>query len=127
MKIWKTKQRQLQKADEAQTVLQQLELESVWVNVFDLEKELKVMQKDLEEALKAKVGVFSSIERWKEKQTQLREQIKFGCIFDIRAKLFMTLFHKELRLLTEQMRRIFTTQRSWRRTSCRLSMVTFRE
>jgi DNA repair exonuclease SbcCD ATPase subunit len=78
LKSWKAKEKQLKQADEAQTLLQQLELESVWVDVHELEKELGELQNDLEEATKAKDGVLGNIGKWKEKQAQLREQMRFS-------------------------------------------------
>lgn len=82
LKSWKIKQKQLLKADEALTLLQQLELECVWVNVLELEKELRKLQTDVEDAVKAKNAVCSNIEKWQEKQEQLRERIRFRLPFD---------------------------------------------
>jgi hypothetical protein len=78
LKSWKAKEKQLQKADEAQTLLEQLELEDVWVDVIELEKQLSDLEKDLEDASNAKDGVINNIEKFKEKQAQLREQMRFS-------------------------------------------------
>jgi len=77
LKSWKTKEKQLKKADEAQTLLEQLELEDVWVDVIELEKQLGDLEKGLDDASKAKDGVINNIEKFKEKQAQLREQMRF--------------------------------------------------
>jgi chromosome segregation ATPase len=78
LKSWKDKEKQLQKADEAQTLLEQLELEDAWVDVIELEKQLSDLKKDLEDASKAKDEVINNIQKFKEKQAQLREQMRFS-------------------------------------------------
>jgi chromosome segregation ATPase len=78
LKSWKAKENQLKKADEAQTLLEQLELEDVWVDVIELEKQLGDLEKGLDDASKAKEGVINNIEKFKEKQAQLREQMRFS-------------------------------------------------
>jgi chromosome segregation ATPase len=77
LKSWKAKEKQLKKADEAQTLLEQLELEDVWVDVIELEKVLRGLEKDLEDASTAKDGVNNNIDRFKDKQAKLREQMRF--------------------------------------------------
>jgi DNA repair exonuclease SbcCD ATPase subunit len=77
LKSWKAKEKQLKKADEAQTLLEQLELEDNWVDVIDLENELSKLEKELEDVSKAKDGVINNIEKFKDKQAQLREQMRF--------------------------------------------------
>jgi hypothetical protein len=78
LKSWKDKEKQLQKADEAQTLLEQLELEDAWVDVIELEKQLGDLEKDFVDASQAKDEVIKNIEKFKEKQAQLREQMRFS-------------------------------------------------